>query len=236
MMHSFDGLADEISAVLRKSGDTGDRGDKRENARTFRCPSVTPPRKTMSPLERDGCRSAGSLGDENEALNQCFNVGVTPGARVTSDSKQARPIGGANNRNIQYCPRDGQTTELLANGLPSSWVDGLAQLRAMESPDCFTSEQWRKLAEDAAKFLKEWGVGAASLGWSTHDLFGVDPIVPTVRFDAMGLIPILHGSSVIALTQNTATLRRETGAAQTFRRIHKAPRISLWEIRRLTNG
>ena len=102
----------------------------------------------------------------------------------------------------------------------------------MDIPDCFSAERWRYIVDDAAAFLKQWGVAAANLGWSAHDLFGVHPAAPTVRFDAMGLIPLLHGNPVIALTETTATLRGSAGSIQRFSRIHKVRGICLWEIGR----
>ena len=131
-------------------------------------------------------------------------------------------------------PSHSHDAELKApsDHLPATWIDGVARLRTMDIPDCFSAERWRYIVDDAAAFLKQWGVAAANLGWSAHDLFGVHPAAPTVRFDAMGLIPLLHGNPVIALTETTATLRGSAGSIQRFSRIHKVRGICLWEIGR----
>jgi hypothetical protein len=116
--------------------------------------------------------------------------------------------------------------------VPLSWSEGVARLRAMEIPDCFSAARWRYIVDDAAAFLNQWGATAANRGWSIHDLFGVHPAAPTVRFDAMGLIPLLHGDPVVALTETTATIRKVSGSIQRFSRVHKVRGVCLWEIGR----
>ena len=84
--------------------------------------------------------------------------------------------------------------------------------------DWLSAEQWRGLLSDAENFLSRWGGAAHLLGWTSLDLFGVHPIAPAARFDVMGLIPILNGAEVLALTSQTATIRRLSGAIQTYHR------------------
>ena len=55
-MHSFEGLADEISTLLKNRGDTGDRGDKLENTSRNNILAVTPCCASLSPLEIEGCQ------------------------------------------------------------------------------------------------------------------------------------------------------------------------------------
>lgn len=54
MMHSFEGLANEISTLLKNRGDTGDRGDKFEKTSRNNLLAVTPCRASLSPLEIEG--------------------------------------------------------------------------------------------------------------------------------------------------------------------------------------
>jgi hypothetical protein len=74
------------------------------------------------------------------------------------------------------------------------------------------------LLSDAENFLSRWGAAAHALGWTALDLFGVHPTVPASRFDLMGLLPLVQGGIVIALTEDGATLRRKTGAVLSYRR------------------
>ena len=84
--------------------------------------------------------------------------------------------------------------------------------------DWLSHEQWDGLLSDAENFLTRWGGVAQLLGWTSLDLFGVHPVAPAARFDVMGLIPILNGAEVLALTSQTATMRRVSSAVQTYRR------------------
>ena len=101
----------------------------------------------------------------------------------------------------------------LPNGM-QFWQD----FKRRGPADWLSHDQWRGLRSDAENFLTRWGSAAHLLGWTALDLFGVHPIAPAARFDVMGLIPILKGAEVLALTSQTATMRRLSGAVQSFRR------------------
>jgi hypothetical protein len=71
---------------------------------------------------------------------------------------------------------------------------------------------------DAELFLAQWGATAEAFGWPPEDLFGLDPVAPLRRYDRMGLIWLLRGRPVVALTASTATIRIKDGGALTFYR------------------
>jgi hypothetical protein len=74
---------------------------------------------------------------------------------------------------------------------------------------------------------------AAALGWSPYDLFGCDRDRPLARIDHAQLLWLLDGDKLVALTENTATIERRTGARQTYRRKPSAPgRVLAWEVAR----
>ena len=102
-----------------------------------------------------------------------------------------------------------QTSDLNA---PTEWHAVLAELERREAVDWFGAERWNDLLSDAESFLSRWGGVAYSLDWTLLDLFGVHPIAPAVRFDVMGLIPMLNRAEVLALTHQTAIMRRVSGA------------------------
>jgi hypothetical protein len=52
-------------------------------------------------------------------------------------------------------------------------------------------------------------------------------IAPAARFDVMGLIPILNGAAVLALTNVTATMRRPSGAVLSYRRSEQSGAVLL---------
>jgi hypothetical protein len=82
---------------------------------------------------------------------------------------------------------------------------------------------------DARRFLAQWGEQATALGWSTRDLFGLhevpDKPSPTYRrlsrYDETGLVWLLRGREVIALTETTAAIRNPSRNVLTYRKLNK---------------
>jgi hypothetical protein len=97
-------------------------------------------------------------------------------------------------------------------------------------PDHVESERWRQALTDAEGFLVEWGEQAQALGWTTRDLFGLHEVPATPhatyqrlsRYDCTGLVWLLQGSPVVALTEATAAIRMPTGSITTYR-LHNKP-------------
>jgi hypothetical protein len=84
--------------------------------------------------------------------------------------------------------------------------------------------------EDGKRFLAKWGEQAEALGWDSRDLFGLHrpPERPhpsysrLSRYDATGLIWLLQGRRVTALTADTAAIENPaTGSITTYRRFNK---------------
>jgi len=98
--------------------------------------------------------------------------------------------------------------------------------------------RWQHAVEDGRRFLGAWGKQAEALGWTPADLFGLHqpPEHPhpnysrLSRFDCMGLIWILQGRRVVALTELTAAIETPTGNITTYRRFNKPP-LGRWAIR-----
>ena len=70
---------------------------------------------------------------------------------------------------------------------------------------------------------------AEALGWTARDLFGLHtpPVQPhpsysrLSRYDCTGLIWLLQGRPVVALTEATAAIQSSTGAITIYRRHNK---------------
>jgi hypothetical protein len=102
---------------------------------------------------------------------------------------------------------------------------------ALESrcPDHVPVDRWQEAVEDGRRFLGRWGDQAEALGWTTRDLFGLAPVPdephPSYqrlsRYDEIGLIWLLHGRPVLALTERTATIESPTGTVTIYRRHNK---------------
>jgi hypothetical protein len=95
-------------------------------------------------------------------------------------------------------------------------------------PDRVDIGDWQQAVEDARRFLARWGEQAEALGWTAGELFGLQrvPEGPAAnyrrlsRYDETGLIWLLRGRPVVALTETTAAIQGAT-AAVTYRKLNK---------------
>ena len=79
-----------------------------------------------------------------------------------------------------------------------------------------------------------WAAQAARLGWGTLDGFGVNKTRPFERLDGAGLVRLLNGREVVALTETETVIQCSTGERQSYRRKPAreiaARRCALWEL------
>jgi hypothetical protein len=104
-------------------------------------------------------------------------------------------------------------------------------LSALEArcPDLVPAARWQAAVEDGRRFLARWGEQADALGWTARDLFGLHkpPEKPhpsysrLSRYDKTGLIWLLQGRPVVALTEASAAIQNPTGAITVYRRHNK---------------
>jgi len=95
-------------------------------------------------------------------------------------------------------------------------------------PDFIDAERWRQAVEDGRQFLATWGDQAQALEWTARELFGLHtpPERPAgrysrlSRYDDTGLIWLLRGRPVIALTETIAAIQGAT-AVLTYRKLNK---------------
>jgi hypothetical protein len=88
---------------------------------------------------------------------------------------------------------------------------------------------WQQAIEDGHKFLARWGEQAEALGWTARELFGLHPVperpAPSYRrlsrYDETGLIWLLRGRPVVALTASEAAIRGHSGATVVYRKHNK---------------
>ena len=115
-------------------------------------------------------------------------------------------------------------------GVPRQWAEGFARLKLARPAPGFLPQRWRQIIDDGGKFLDRWGAVAAGLGWSSEDVFGVDPAVPAVRYDAMGLVPLIGGGTVTKITEHAATIRRESESELVYLRCPGVGGVALWDL------
>jgi len=114
--------------------------------------------------------------------------------------------------------------------------DAMAGLRS-KCPELVEPDRWQQAIHDATSFLATWGAQAHALGWTARELFGLHPL-PThpaatyrrlSRYDETGLIWLLHGRPVVALTETEAAILGHSGATVTYRRCNELARGRLDE-------
>jgi hypothetical protein len=117
-------------------------------------------------------------------------------------------------------------------GIPQIWVEGFAGLNPDRVPGDVPSRRWQRFVDDVGLFLDgPFCAVATALGWGPLDLFGCDGTRPFARIDRAGLVWLLAGDKLIALTADTATVETRTGARQTYRRKPNEPgRVLAWDL------
>jgi TubC N-terminal docking domain len=115
------------------------------------------------------------------------------------------------------------------------WADGVARLAATAPPRNYPEQAWQQLIVDAKRFLDGWAAQAHRLGWPAWELFGCHRRAPWGRIQGMGLVLLLRGDEIAALTATEAAIRTRTGARQTYRRklaesLLPAERCLVWEL------
>jgi hypothetical protein len=100
----------------------------------------------------------------------------------------------------------------------------------MKPPALVDVARWRQCVEDGSKFLALWGEQAQALNWNSADLFGLTPVPdrphPSFsrmsRYDQTGLIWLLQGRRVTALSESTGAIENPaTGSVTVYRKHNK---------------
>jgi hypothetical protein len=145
--------------------------------------------------------------------------------QVTEPSKPSKP---------SFDGFEGEQRSRVSGNEPVEFEQGyyryaLAGLRS-KCPELVEPDRWQQAIHDSTTFLATWGALAHTLGWTTRELFGLHPAPeqppPSYRrlsrYDSTGLIWLLRGRPVIALTETAATILAPSGANLTYRRVNKS--------------
>ena len=116
---------------------------------------------------------------------------------------------------------------------PRAWAEGFARLDPDRPPGDVPLKRWQRFVDDVG--CSSIARSAPSLRRSAgdrYDLFGCDRDRPFARIDQAGLLWLLNGDKLGALTENTATIETRTGARHTYRRkLDALGRVLAWELR-----
>lgn len=116
-------------------------------------------------------------------------------------------------------------------GFPGAWRRYGQVFAALKSarPEQVPQARWRQAVEDGCAFLARWGQQAEALGWTAKDLFGLHKVPekphPSYsrlsRYDETGLLWLLQGGQVVALTETSAAIQKPTGNVTIYHRYNK---------------
>ena len=148
--------------------------------------------------------------------------------RVSENSLSV--TGEESSQGIQWGIAEKTKTAIANPQNPQNLNDGrvLADLRSR----CLAyvpPERWRQTVADSESFVAQWGEQAKALEWSSRDLWGLHqpPENPhpsysrLSRYDQTGLLWLLGGQSVTALSSETAVIRSASGSILKYRKSNK---------------
>ena len=118
-------------------------------------------------------------------------------------------------------------------GVPQEWREGVSRLRGMSIPKIVTIDSWAAFLASCHAFTAgPWPGKAASMGWNAYDLFGCHRHKPVERVDRMGLLWLLRGGRVAALTSESAIIEMPSGSRLTYRAkpIREPSDVLAWEL------
>jgi hypothetical protein len=115
---------------------------------------------------------------------------------------------------------------------PRKWAEALARLDPAQPPADVPDGQWRRFIDDCEVFLDSgWAGRAAALGWVPLELFGCDRAKPFARVSRQGLLWLLNGRPLLALTGDIAAIASSTGGRLIYYRRPAEPgQVLVWEL------
>jgi len=196
--------------------------------------------KKHTPDEPPKLTKPGFVGFDSH-LGGHFSQATCPSARVTSPPSSAVSAPPATKPSVAGEHSTANWTEAheeraavveFDGGAPRAWAEGFARLDRARPPDEVPQRRWLRFIDDCGQFLDEgWAAKAAALGWGAADLFGCDRHRPWARIDQAGLLWLMAGRRLVALTADSATIETSSGGRQTYRRVPNGPdQVLVWSF------
>src|SRR5262245_52976645 len=113
-----------------------------------------------------------------------------------------------------------------------SYQDVLSVLES-RCPDYVDADRWHRTIADGKRFVGLWGGQASRLNWTNREVFRLQKLPaeqhPSYRrlsrYDCVGLVWLLDGREVVALTADTATIKNQTTGTITVFRKNNRPAL-----------
>ena len=208
MKHDLKAFSRDIVALIKTSGDIGGSGDKSKKPLQHNDYFVPTRETIVPPLKNEWGQPRSTSGDRKAKQFESVTGSVPSVPTATTNFGERRAA-----RIFEDTPAGSHAIS--------------EELKLMPAPEWVGVDRWFEMIEDADSFLLSWGRAAHDLGWTAFNLFGVHAIAPGSRYDIMGLVSLLGGGSVFALTEQTAAFRRRSGAALTYTRAATAGAVLL---------
>jgi hypothetical protein len=138
-----------------------------------------------------------SGGEEKEYENQGVAETVTAVTSVTTNNRAESQT--------EIGEDEKRALAMALGNIPAAYAEAFAKLLE-KAPADVPAKRWLRCIRDGVEFLDEWGEIAARLRYSPNELFGIDPVAPVARYDKMGMLWLLKGERVVALTEIEARL------------------------------
>lgn len=199
MKHDLQAFSRDIVALMKMSGDSGGSGDTSKKCLQHNDFSVPTRETIVSPLKNEWGQPLATSGDRKTSRIEVVTRSVPSVPTATTNFEELRKA--------QIFEDD-----------TAGWHAILQELNRMQAPEWAGADRWSQAVEDANSFLSDWDRTACDLGWTALDLFGVHAVAPGCRYDVMGLLMLLGGGTVFALTERTAAFHRPSGSTLTYRR------------------
>jgi hypothetical protein len=199
MKHDLQAFSRDIVTLIKTSGDTGGSGDKSEKSLQHNDYFVPTREAIMSPLKNEWGQPRPTSGDRKVKQFESVTPSVPSVPSATTNFGEGRAA---------------RTFE----DTPAGWHAISEEMKQLPAPEWVGVDRWFEMIEDADAFLSSWSNAARDLGWTALNLFGVHAVAPGARYDVMGLVAVLRGGTVSALTDRTAAIRQPSGSTLTYTR------------------
>jgi len=172
-----------------------------------------------------------SLADPHTVFRNSISPPATLPRRHLAPAAGVRPAGTGRDR-AGPAPQPTAARRRPQNSQTFAGLFRILDILASCCPEYVPVDRWQRAVEDGVRFLAQWGGPAAALGWTARDLFALhqQPAKPhpsynrLSRYDCTGLVWLLGGRPVVALTVATAAIQGPTGAVTVYRR-HSKPAL-----------
>jgi hypothetical protein len=115
---------------------------------------------------------------------------------------------------------------------PRDWAEALAQLDRTKPPAEITHDRWLRFLDDCGRFLDgNWAHCARALGWGPLDLFGCDRRHPLRQLSRAGLLWLVDGGKLIAMSAELAVVERDGRQRRKYARLGiRSGLVLAWQL------